>query len=50
MSIFNDDRRFSKDEEVYNEWKQEMMWESRRESYEKPYEEDEEEDECTESE
>ena len=47
MSILNDDRRFSSDEEEYAEWKSEMISEYRRqEAYdrecEREYEQEEE--------
>ena len=44
MSIFNDYRRYSDDEEEYLEWKREAEWECRRDNEEWEYE-----DECEES-
>jgi hypothetical protein len=34
MSIFNDDRRYSDNEEEYLQWEREVAWECRRDDYE----------------
>lgn len=40
MSIYNDDRRFSKDPEEYESWRQEVQREARRDSQEYFYPDD----------
>ena len=37
MSIFNDDRRYSDNEEEYLAWKQEVAWECRGDDYKHDY-------------